>query len=222
MAEFSPKFLAAQKEKLLAERERLHGEKRAIDQDLIQLGRSQADDGASVGNHMADEGGSIQEADNDLAVRGNVEQVLAEVEHALKKLEDGTYGICEDTGEPISQARLEALPYARYTVAALEKREAARYLPPDTEHPVAPWSPNAPSLPPMCARGRADSISGRSSSRRSPSCWIKSRRRWSSMPSGRPRTASRRRSSRMCSISGTTRIPARPSASFRGGARRCC
>ncbi|HEY7908963.1 MAG TPA: TraR/DksA C4-type zinc finger protein [Thermomicrobiales bacterium] len=125
MAEFSPKFLAAQKEKLLAERERLHGEKRAIDQDLIQLGRSQADDGASVGNHMADEGGSIQEADNDLAVRGNVEQVLAEVEHALKKLEDGTYGICEDTGEPISHARLEALPYARYTVAALEKREAA-------------------------------------------------------------------------------------------------
>jgi DnaK suppressor protein len=125
MAEFSPKFLAAQKAKLLAERERLQGEKRAIDQELIQLGRSQADDGASVGNHMADEGGSVQEADNDLAVRGNVEQVLAEVEHALKKIDDGTYGICEDTGEPISHARLEALPYARYTVAALEKREAS-------------------------------------------------------------------------------------------------
>jgi DnaK suppressor protein len=124
MAEFSSEFLAVQRAKLIEERQRLRGEMHAIDQDLIQLGRSQADDGASVGNHMADEGGSIQEADNDLAVRGNVEQVLAEVEHALKKLDDGTYGICEDTGEPISQARLEALPYARYTVAALEKREA--------------------------------------------------------------------------------------------------
>jgi len=124
MAGFSPKFLAAQRVKLLEERERLLGEKRAIDQDLIRLSQSQADDGASVGNHMADEGGSIQEADNDLAVRGNVEQVLAEVEHALKKLDNGTYGVCEDSGEPISQARLEALPYARYTVKTQEKREA--------------------------------------------------------------------------------------------------
>lgn len=123
-AQFSPKFLAAQKEKLLAERERLHSELRAIDADLIRLGQSQADDGASVGNHMADEGGNVQEADADLAVRGNVEQVLAEIENALKKIESGTYGFCEDTGEPIAQARLEALPYARYTVKAQEKREA--------------------------------------------------------------------------------------------------
>src|SRR5437899_1067191 len=96
-AESTPEFLAAQRGKLLEERERLHNELRAIDQDLIRLGQSQADDGASVGNHMADEGGSIQEADNDMAVRGNVEQVLAEIENALKKIELGTYGICEDT-----------------------------------------------------------------------------------------------------------------------------
>lgn len=124
MAQFSPEFLAAQRAKLLAERERLHNELRAIDEDLIRLGQSQADDGASVGNHMADEGGSVQEADADLAVRGTVEQVLAEIENALKKIENGTYGFCEDTGEPIAQARLEALPYARYTVKAQEKREA--------------------------------------------------------------------------------------------------
>lgn len=124
MAEFSPAFLAAQKEKLLAERDRLRGELRAIDEDLIRLGQSQADDGASVGNHMADEGGSVQEADNDLAVRGNVEQVLSEVEHALKKIETGAYGVCEDSGETISHARLEALPYARYTIKAQERREA--------------------------------------------------------------------------------------------------
>jgi DnaK suppressor protein len=123
-AEFSPEFLDAQRAKLLEERTRLQNELRAIDADLIRLGQSQADDGASVGNHMADEGGSIQEADNDMAVRGNVEQVLAEIENALKKLNNGTYGYCEDTGEPIAQARLEALPYARYTVKAQEKREA--------------------------------------------------------------------------------------------------
>jgi RNA polymerase-binding transcription factor DksA len=125
MAAFTPKFLAAQKDKLLDERDRLQNELKLIDQDLIRLGQSQADEGKSVGNHMADEGGSIQETDNDLAVRGNVEQVLEAIERALKKFDAGTYGICEDTGEPIPEARLEALPYARYTVRAQEKREMA-------------------------------------------------------------------------------------------------
>jgi DnaK suppressor protein len=124
MAVFTPEFLATQKRKLLEERERLQKELKLIDQDLIRLGQSQADEGKSVGNHMADEGGSIQETDNDLAVRGNVEQVLEAIERALKKFDDGTYGLCEDTGEPIPEARLEALPYARYTVQAQEKREA--------------------------------------------------------------------------------------------------
>jgi DnaK suppressor protein len=124
MAAFSPEFLESQKRKLIEERDRLQQELRLIDQDLIRLGQSQADEGKSVGNHMADEGGSIQETDNDLAVRGNVEQVLEAIERALKKFDDGTYGICEDTGEPIPEARLEALPYARYTVKAQEKREA--------------------------------------------------------------------------------------------------
>ena len=130
MATFSPEFLEVQQRKLLSERDRLRTELRLIDQDLIRLGQSQADEGKSVGNHMADEGGSIQETDNDLAVRGNVEQVLAEIERALTKFDAGTYGICEDTGEPIPEARLEALPYARYTVKAQERREATGTLRP--------------------------------------------------------------------------------------------
>src|SRR5947209_7550388 len=124
MATYSPEFLGAWQRELLSERDRLRTELKLIDQDLIRLGQSQADEGKSVGNHMADEGGSIQETDNDLAVRGNVEQVLTEIERALKKFDDGTYGICEDTGEPIPEARLEALPYARYTVKGQEKPEA--------------------------------------------------------------------------------------------------
>jgi DnaK suppressor protein len=48
---------------------------------------------------------------------------LAEVEAALARLEDGSYGICEDTDDPIPFRRLEAQPTTRYTVAALELRE---------------------------------------------------------------------------------------------------
>lgn len=124
MAAFSPEFLAAQREKLLHERDRLQRELRVIDQELIRLGQSQSDEGAGVGNHMADEGSDAQEQDSDLAVRENIEIMLAEINHALTKFDTGTYGICEDTGEPIMEARLAALPYARYTVQAQEKREA--------------------------------------------------------------------------------------------------
>ncbi|HEY8291447.1 MAG TPA: TraR/DksA C4-type zinc finger protein [Thermomicrobiales bacterium] len=123
MAAFSPEFLETQKQKLIAERDRLQSELRVIDQELIRLGQSQSDEGAGVGNHMADEGSDAQEQETDLTVRANIEVMLGEVQHALTKFETNTYGICEDTNEPIAVARLEALPYARYTVQAQEKRE---------------------------------------------------------------------------------------------------
>lgn len=123
MAAFSPEFLEIQQQKLIFERDRLQEELHALDQELIRLGQSQSDEGAGVGNHMADEGSDAQEQENDLAVRANVEQMLTEIQHALTKFDLGTYGICEDTNQPIDTARLEALPYARYTVKAQEKRE---------------------------------------------------------------------------------------------------
>ncbi|HEY7907666.1 MAG TPA: TraR/DksA C4-type zinc finger protein, partial [Thermomicrobiales bacterium] len=118
MAAFTPKFLDAQKQELIAERDRLQTELRVIDQELIRLGQSQSDEGAGVGNHMADEGSDAQEQETDMTVRVNIEVMLGEVQHALTKFETNTYGICEDTNEPIAVARLEALPYARYTVQA--------------------------------------------------------------------------------------------------------
>lgn len=123
MAAFTPTFLEAQKRELVEERDRLQSELRAIDQELIRLGQSQSDEGAGVGNHMADEGSDAQEQETDMTVRVNIEEMLGEVQHALTKFEAGGYGICEDTNEPIAVARLEALPYARYTVQAQEKRE---------------------------------------------------------------------------------------------------
>jgi DnaK suppressor protein len=55
--------------------------------------------------------------------------MLKEIDHALSKFEDGQYGVCEDTEEPIDEARLEAEPFTRYSVEAAELREkkAKRY-----------------------------------------------------------------------------------------------
>lgn len=48
---------------------------------------------------------------------------LREIESALERIEQGTYGLCEDTDEPISQKRLEKMPWARLSIAAAEERE---------------------------------------------------------------------------------------------------
>jgi DnaK suppressor protein len=52
---------------------------------------------------------------------------LLEIESALSRLEKGTYGICEETEEPIESERLLAIPWTRYSIEGAEIREAALY-----------------------------------------------------------------------------------------------
>ena len=67
------------------------------------------------------------ETDRDLVAlnRGRIRMLLGQVDAALVRIENGSYGICEDTGEPIGLKRLEAQPTATLSVEALEKRERA-------------------------------------------------------------------------------------------------
>ena len=68
---------------------------------------------------------SSAETDRDLIAidRERVRKLLGEVERALVRIENGTYGICEDTGEPIGLKRLEAQPTATLSIEAQEARE---------------------------------------------------------------------------------------------------
>ena len=65
----------------------------------------------------------------DATVEQTMEKRLQFVDRALQKIEDGTYGICDDTGEPIPRGRLEAMPEAIYTVEAQQRRERERRPP---------------------------------------------------------------------------------------------
>jgi len=56
-------------------------------------------------------------------MRKNNERLLAQVERALARFEDGTYGLCVDCGRPIDPARLEALPYAQLCLDCQSKQE---------------------------------------------------------------------------------------------------
>ncbi len=62
----------------------------------------------------------------DAGVEQVVERRLRNVERALQKIDEGTYGICDATGEPISRGRLEAVPEALYTLEAQQRQERLR------------------------------------------------------------------------------------------------
>lgn len=73
--------------------------------------------------HQADEGTDDFNRTISLEVSSKELSVLRQIERALDKIRDGTYGICDLTGEEIPLARLEAIPYATMTVKAQEKFE---------------------------------------------------------------------------------------------------
>lgn len=81
---------------------------------------------SSADQHQADVGTETFNRERDLSIYERVEAELADVEHALHRLEEGTYGTCEACGRPIDEGRLEAVPAARLCLEdqAAAEREA--------------------------------------------------------------------------------------------------
>ena len=81
------------------------------------------DEATGYSQHQADQGTDDFDRKVNLELTAQEFQVLRQIERALEKVDDGTYGLCDITGEEISKARLEAMPYAVTTVKAQEKLE---------------------------------------------------------------------------------------------------
>jgi DnaK suppressor protein len=81
------------------------------------------DETKGYSQHQADEGTDDFNRTISLEVSSKEFGILRQIERALEKVEDGTYGICDITGEEIPLPRLEAVPYATMTVKAQEKFE---------------------------------------------------------------------------------------------------
>ena len=99
--------------RLEEERDRLQSIKASIDEgemDYVQ----EAINESTQAQHQADIGTETLNREVDLSVLGSVEAELSDVEHALKRIDAGTYGVCEACGKPIGEGRLEALPAARF------------------------------------------------------------------------------------------------------------
>ena len=85
--------------------------------------REDAGDLASYGNHQADAGTDTFDRDFALSLVSNEQDALNEIEEAILRMKDGTYGICEVNGTPISKERLEAVPFARFSIEGQKEYE---------------------------------------------------------------------------------------------------
>ena len=89
----------------------------SLEEDRDQLKEQLADlGGASFDENFADSGQVAAEQGESRALVGQLEETLVEVEAALAKLDDGTYGTCERCSKPIGEARLEAMPASRFCI----------------------------------------------------------------------------------------------------------
>jgi RNA polymerase-binding transcription factor DksA len=73
--------------------------------------------------HMADAGTDNFDREFALSMVSNEQELLYEINEAIKRIENGTYGLCEMSGKPIPKPRLDAIPWTRYTVECQEEIE---------------------------------------------------------------------------------------------------
>ncbi len=110
------------KQRLLDERRRAQ---EALDY-IHEENRSQLEDEheeIQSDNHPGDMATSTFDRELDATLEGNEERLLQAIDAALQRIEDGTYGICQNCGQPIGEERLEALPWTTRCIDCKRREE---------------------------------------------------------------------------------------------------
>lgn len=108
-------------------RELLERERKRIEKTLAGRAHESDEELSTVDQHPGDQGSEMFEAERDEGLAESLREELAAIERAEQRVADGTYGLSVESGEPIPDARLEAIPWAERTV---EEESRARRLSP--------------------------------------------------------------------------------------------
>ncbi len=123
----SKKELDQHRDLLLKLRDRVIDEISFLANDnLNRSAKDSSGDLSSYSFHMADQGTDNFDREFAASLLNNEHDVLYEIEEALRRIDQGTYGICESSGLPIERERLKALPFARYSVAVQSEMERGK------------------------------------------------------------------------------------------------
>jgi RNA polymerase-binding transcription factor DksA len=98
------------------------GSVECIEQNIFQSGGELS----SMPVHLADIGSDNFEQEFSLGLMAEEKKILLEIDHALNRIESGSYGVCEGLGIVIEQPRLEAIPWTRYSLEYAKKMEKGR------------------------------------------------------------------------------------------------
>ncbi|WP_406434814.1 TraR/DksA C4-type zinc finger protein [Streptomyces sp. NBC_00631] len=117
---WTPQEVEEARTELTTEAMRLRAEIEASESALAGLMR---DSGDGAGDDQADTGTKNITREHELALAANAREMLEQTERALQKLDAGTYGLCENCGNPIGKARMQAFPRATLCVECKQKQE---------------------------------------------------------------------------------------------------
>ena len=109
----SPAEISKFKTLLLAKRNEILGNVLSMEDEALHRQRS---DLSNMPIHMADAGSDNYEIENTLGLMDSERKLVKEIDEALGRIENCTYGICEGSGKSIPKTRLEAIPWAKYCV----------------------------------------------------------------------------------------------------------
>ncbi len=113
------------RERLLALRARLQGDITQMEDNALNKGHNTT---TSMPNHMAELGSGNFDQELTLSLLGTENDALDQIEAAIERIEDGSYGQCEECGGKIPKPRLEAIPYTALCVKCASQQEESHGL----------------------------------------------------------------------------------------------
>lgn len=124
MKKLTKKELGKFKEQLLVQREKISGEVGRLTKGYLR--KNSMDSSGDISSHpfhMADAASGAFETEFNIGLAASEQELLYNIDQALRRIQEGTYGICEECGEPISKNRLKAVPFANYCIKHQEMQE---------------------------------------------------------------------------------------------------
>ncbi|MBM3687978.1 MAG: TraR/DksA family transcriptional regulator [Actinobacteria bacterium] len=121
---WTPAEIAAVRKELEADVQRLQEEIAITEQDIAEL---IADSGDGAGDDQADAGSKTFEREHEMSLANNARDMLHQTEHALARIDNRTYGMCEICGKPVGKLRLQAFPRATMCLSCKEIEERRAY-----------------------------------------------------------------------------------------------
>lgn len=120
---FSPQELEKFRERLLEEQQNAQEEVERLKASIKELDQQHDDEKSSIDHHLGDLGGDEETRQMDYTLIERNLKKIGEINAAIERIDNGKFGICEETGEVISKERLEMIPWTRYSLKAQKHRE---------------------------------------------------------------------------------------------------